>query len=347
MLVEREDFIKTLTHLKPALGVKGVIPQLAHIWFDKANAYAYDGGFGIKLAYKGELDCGVPGVPLMGLLSTSALKEATLEPNGAAALQVKLGKSHSKLAILEGDQKVWPFPVKLPKNATPLALSEDFIEGLRKTLFIKASPATRVEHHGVTVLHNNNNLELYSTDSSTMVQVTIKGGGKGADFDRTLLPRDFAEQLVAQAPEGAKLYVMADCLIADAEGISFYSNLLDLSEANDMGAIMAKNIAKHPKAVALPAGLESALARAEILAGLEEPAVDVSVEGSILKLTGTYALGALQESLPLEGKHPEAKMKLRAGLLRRALVHAETFSVTKDSLLLRGEPDFVYLVASL
>lgn len=347
MLVEREEFIKTLTQLKPALGSGAVIQQLTHVWFDKAATYAYDGGFGIKLAYKGDLDCGIPGVPLLGLLNTSALKEATLELNGSSALQVKLGKSHSKLAVLEADQKVWPFPIKFPRNVSFVQLDEEFIEGLRKTLFIKASPATRVEHHGVVVQKAKNDLELYSTDSSTMVRVVVKGAAKGADFERTLLPRDFAEQLVAQAPGGAKLYVLSDCLIAEAEGISFYSNLLDLSGADDMSAIVTKNLAKHPVSIALPAGLESALARAEILAGTEEPAVAASVEDGTLKLEGKYALGAVQENLPLEGKHPDAKMRVRAGLLRRALVHAESFSMTKDSLVLRGEPDFVYLVASL
>ena len=346
MKSSREELMVSLARLKPALASGGVVPELSHVWFDGSCAQAYDGGFGIKLDLKTDLDCGIPGAALLGLLDTSALDQVTLEPNGAA-LQVKLGKSNSKLAILEANRKVWPFPLKLPRNAEPLALGEDFIEGLRKTLFIKASPATRVEHHGVMVQVNKNNLELYSTDSATMARAIIKGAAKGAPFERTLLPRDFAEQLVAQSPEGVKLYVLDDCLIAEAEGISFYSNVLDISGADDMSGIMAKNMTKHPDAVPLPPGLDGALSRAEILSGKEDAALEIAVDGDTLKLTGTYALGAVNESLILEGKPPAAKLRVRAELLRRALAHVESFSLTKDSLLLRGEPDFVYLVASL
>jgi DNA polymerase III sliding clamp (beta) subunit (PCNA family) len=347
MLIDREEFIAALTQLKPALGVKGVVPELAHVWFEKGTAQAYDGGFGIKIPFKTDLICGVPGTTLLGLLQTSALKQATLEPNGKDALQLKLGKSHSKLATLAADRKVWPFPIKLPQKTDPTELNEEFIEGLRKTLFIKASPATRVEHYGVMVHHVKNDLLLYSTDSATMVQVMVKGAGKAAGFERTLFPRDFAEQLVAQAPAGATLYTPEDCFIAEAEGISLYSNLLDISSADDIGAIVDRNLDRHPEEVPLPAGLEGALARAEILAGTQQPDIEASIEKGVLKLSGDYALGTLQESLPLEGKHPDAKIRLRAGLIRRALVHADSFSLTKESLLLCGTPGFVYLVASL
>lgn len=344
MLVNREEFIKLLTRLKPALSSGGSIVELRHVWFDGDAALAFDGGFGLRIDYESPLNCGVPGAALIGLLGTSPLKEASLDAQ-ANSVQVKLGKSTSKLASLEGDRKIWPFPAKLPK--AHLKLGEEFIEGLRKTLFIKARPALRVEHHGVMLQRNKQDLELYATDTATMARVVIPGAAKEADFERTLLPYAFAEQLVAQAPEGVKLYALEDCLVAEAEGISFYSNLLDISSADDMGAVVTKHTAKHPKAVPLPPGFSGALARAEVLAGAEEPIVEVRVEGTKLKLFGDYALGTLNEELPLEGKLPEAKLRLPAKQLRQALVHAEGFSLTKDVFLLEGEPEFTYLAAAL
>jgi len=71
------------------------------------------------------------------------------------------------------------------------------------------------------------------------------------------------------------------------------------------------------------------------------------VEKDTLILTGDYALGALSEKLPLEGKHPAAKARLRAALVRRALAYAESFSLTEGSLVLYGEPNFTYIAASL
>ena len=346
MKIDREEFMAQLARLKPALASGGVVQELSHVWFDKAYAYAFDGGFGIKLKLATELSCGLPGKPLLDLLSTSALKEAVLEPSGAS-ITIKLGKAQTKLAALEEARRVWPYPLKLSRTAEPITLDEEFIEGLRKVLFIKASPPTRVEHHGVTVEVIKAGLGLYATDSATMAWVVVKGAGKGAAFGKVLLPRTFAEQIVAQAPEGIKLVVASDCIIAEADGVSFYSNLLDTSGADDMDGIITKQLAKHAAPLPLPAGLEGALARAEILAGAETAAVEAAIVDGALKLSGGYGLGTLQESLELEGKASNAKMKLAAGLLRRGLPHADSFSLTANSLVLRGEPDFVYIVASL
>lgn len=344
MLVVRDEFTVELAKLKPALSSGGIVQELSHFWFDKANAYAFDGGFGVKLKLKTELDCGVPGAQLLGLLSTSALKEASLELNGVS-LAVKLGKSSSKLVTLEASRKVWPFPVKMPKGVVTLELGEDFIEALRKSLFIKASPATRVEHHGVMLQSSKNGLELFSTDSATMARVTVEA--KASPGVKVLLPRDFAAEIVAQSPGGVTLLLAKDCTIAEADGISFYSNMLDISTADDLSTVVEKNLGKHPKGVALPAGLGSALERAEILAGNKDAEVWASVEKDTLVLSGDYPFGALSEKLPLDDKHPSVKLRLQAGLLRRALPYAESFSLTESSLILRGEPGFTYVIAGL
>lgn len=344
MLVGREEFIAELVKLKPALSSGGIVQELGHFWFEPTAAYAYDGGFGIKLGLKTELGCGVPGSQLLGLLSTAALKQVTLEPNGAG-LTIKLGKSSSKLVTLEASRKVWPFPLKVPKSAITLELGEEFIEGLKKTLFIKASPATRVEHHGIMLQSGKDGLELFSTDSATMVRVIV--GGEAPEDLKVLLPRDFASELVSQAPAGVKLTLAKDCTIAEADGISFYSNVLDISTSDDLSVIVEKNLEKHPKGAPLPAGLALALERAEILAGNRDAEIVAVVEKDHLLLSADYPLGQLAEKLPLAGKHPAAKLRLRAASLRRALPYAEEFSLTETSLILRGTPDFTYVVAGL
>jgi len=343
--IEREDFIKSLGLVKPALASGGVVQELNHIWFDGKFAYAYDGGFGIKLPLETDLSCGVPGTPLINLLGTSALKEATLEQSGSSLL-VKMGKSTSKLALLDLERKVWSFPIKLPKGATPTTLDEEFIEALRKVLFVKASPQTRVEHYGVMLEASKNDLTLFSTDSKSMAAVTLKGAGKTAEFEKVLLPFNFAEEIVSQAPEGVDLYVMEDCLIAATENVELYSNVLDVSGTRKLGEIIDRQLEEHEKTVELPAGLEAALSRAEILSGKDEAFLNVGVNGSGLQLQGSYGLGSLQETLPLEGKLPEAKLRVLAGMIRRGLSYSESFSVTEESLMLQGSGGFIYVVAA-
>ena len=346
MKIEREDFIKALALVKPALASGGVVQELNHLWFDTKFVYAYDGGFGIKLPLKTDLECGVPGTPLINLLGTSALKEAELQQEKDKLL-LKFGKSTSKLALLELDRKVWNFPVKLPKNANPTPLGEDFIEALRRVLFIRASPQTRVEHYGVLVNVNKNDLELVTTDSKSMAAVTLKGAGKGAAFEKVLLPFNFAEEIVSQAPEGVDLYVLEDCLIAVADSVELYSNVLDVSATRNLSEIIQHQLDGHPKTVELPPGFEAALSRAEILAGKDEAFLSVGVNGAGLQLQGSYGLGSVQETLPLEGKLAEAKLRVLAEMLRRGLKHSESFSVSKESLLMKGGGGFIYVVAAL
>lgn len=343
MLVDREEFSALLTRLKPALRAGNALPALTHMWFNGKSARAYDGGFGIRLSLASELECGVPGPTLLGLLATSVLKEATLE-QGNSLLSIKLGKATSKVSVLDLEQQLWPFPEKMPKNHKTITLGEEFIEALRKVLTVKVSVATRVEHHGVMAEWEDGKLYLYATDSMTLAMASVDSDGK---FPKTLLPRTFAEQMVAQAPGGVDFTVLDDCLIATGDDVVFYSNVLDISGADDLNDIVAKQEEKHGKPVPLPAGLEGALARAEILAGREEALVTLSVEKSSLVVSGDYTLGKLKETLDLEGKHPAAKIRIKASHLRRALPNVDALSLTSNSIILRGEPDFMYLTASL
>lgn len=345
MKVDREEFSAALARLKPALASGGSIPAYSHIWFDKKAAYAFDGGFGLRLELETELECGVPGTTLMALLATTALKDVELVPD-TSTIKVKLGSSTSKLAVLEASSKVWPFPGKM-KKTEPVSLGAEFMEALRKTLFVKASSPSRVEHYGVMLQRRKKDLFLCSADAITLGSTMVRGAGAGFEPERTLFPRGFAEQLVAQAPEGVDLYILEDCLVAVGDGVSFYSNVLDVSEADDLEGLVASQVKEHPEPLALPAGFEAALSRAEILAGREEPVVQLDLEGNSMTLYGDYGLGQVNEKLEFEeGTAPKGRFRAKAGLLRRALPYSESISISKDSLLLRGPEGFVYVVAA-
>lgn len=348
MKIDRKELVATLASLKPAIGVGGVVAELAHIWFDGSFAYACDGGFGIRKPFKTDFTGGVPGVPFLGLLNSSAASDVVIEPSGPAALVVKLGKSSSKLASLPIDRKIWAYPSKiLTKKGAVLPAA--FLEGLSKVLSVKASPPTRVEHHGVMVVVQPSDVwELYCTDSSSMARVVVTGvSSNQAAGSVFMLPRDFAEQLVAQTEGEVPFVVLADCIVTDLDAVALYANIIDVSGADDMAAIASREEKKHHEAVAVPEGLAEALKRAAILAGPEDALVDLSIEKGGLKVIGAYKLGTLQEVLALDGAHPAAGIRVRARVVQRALEHAQTLSISKSSLLFQGEGNFSYVVASM
>lgn len=346
MKVDRENFSSLLARLKPALRGGSAMPSFANIWFDgeAGTVTAYDGGFGIRLKCESDLECGIPGAALLGLLSTSVLKDVTLE-QGKSSVAVKLGKSITKLTYFDLESQVWEFPNALSKKDTQnrFTLGEEFIEALRKVLFVKASSPTRVEHHGVMLESDDGKLFLYTTDSTTLASTFVEVEG---DLDRVLLPRLFAEQIVAQSPSGVELFVLKNCIIAKGSDVTFYSNLLDTTGSDDLGKIVANQQEKHSRRVELPAGFEGALARAAILSGKEDATVTLAVERDGLVVSGNYALGELKESLEFEGKHAAVTFRGDAEQIRRGLVHADSFSLTSGSMILQGEPNFLYIVAA-
>lgn len=340
--IDREALLATLGRLKPALRVGGALPELEHIWFGGDYARAYDGGLGIRLAAEAGLDCGVPGRVLLGLLGTSALKQAEFAQEDAA-LAVKLGRSRTKLNVLASDRDPWPFPADHGKAAK---LSEAAVEALRSVLIAKASPATRLEHHGVAVYCSGADVDIYATDSRTLAQAAISE--KGAGLPKFLfLPRPLVEQVVALCPQGARLYVAEDHLAVVADGVEICSNVLDTTGLADLPALVRRHHDAHPDPVALPAGLEAALDRADVLAGGGgEAAVTLTIREKKFGLAGRYQYGELREELVLEAAHPAAELAVATTALRRGLLAADAFSATEGSLAFYGGENFLYLVSS-
>ncbi len=344
--LDREELLVSLTKLKPALRAGAAIPELSHLWFNEQHAFAYDGGLGIRVPLDTEMNCGLPGSAVLGLLRTSSLKQVSLEPD-EGGLTMRLGRSCIKLNTLDLDREVWNFPTHTQKDEEGADLSEEFIEALRSVLMVKPKSPTRVEEHGVLVYGEKKHIDLYATDSRTIARATIDET-MGPLSGLTLLPRPFAEQLVAQCPAGARLVVREDHLAALTKDIELYSNVLDTSEIKDTRKAMHKALKQHPTDVPLPAGLEAALARAVILAGAGEACVEFVIEGDELKLSGGGSewLGELSEILKLEEPHPEVELTLDVELLSRALKLTDTFSAVDDSIAFYGGEEFLYLVAS-
>ena len=213
-------------------------------------------------------------------------------------------------------------------------------------LIVKASPATRLEHHGIALYYSGVELDFYATDSRTLAQSVASEKVKGLP-KFIFLPRPFAEQIVALCPRGAELFIATDHLAVVAPGIELCSNVLDTTGLVDMPALMKRHFDRHPEAVVLPAGLEVALDRAEVLAGSGDPAIiQVTVRGKKFSLTGKYVYGELREELVLETAHIDTELTVAAAAMRRGLLATDAFSVTTESMAFYGGEDFLYLVAS-
>lgn len=341
--IDREVLVGQLNRLKPALRSGGAIPELGHFWFEDGTVSSYDGGLGIRSTSSLDLEGGVPGKALIGLLGTSSLKQVGVDV-AKTAITVKLGRSRTKLVTLGADRNPWNFPVEPEGKA--IEISEALVEALRSALVVKASSPNRREHYGIFVYREKNVIDIYSTDTFTLVRASIEEKkSKLPEF--LFLPRPFVEQIVSQLPRGADLYVSDDCLSAVSEGIEVHSNVLESDDLADMGAVVESAYTEHPeKDVPMPAGLEAALDRASVLAGSSDADVTITIKEKDFHLDGKYKYGELKERLKLDEAHPETELTMSVVLLRRALLTCDTFSAIDESMAFFGGDSFFYLASA-
>lgn len=347
MNLSRKETITALEPLKPALAsARAAIEGLSHIWFDGAYAYATNGGMGIKAKFASPFKCGIPGSLFLGLLNQAAAD--TLEFT-ATNNELKLktgGRSSIKLSTLPLEQRVWRYPDK--PNTKPLAslkVSEGFLKGLKRVFVLKPSSPKRMEHHAVCIFAAGKEIDIYVTDSKSLLVMPVAEQITGT-AKKLALPRELAEQLASQSKAGQKLELYDDHFAVQAnDKVALYSNVFDTSEMLDLPSY-ADRFAdeKAMPSFVLPEGFNAALERAALLAGTEEPTIALKAQGKSLKLSGKFKFGQIEEDWPI-------KVATKATLSVDAKVLLSVKDVNKmamsDSVVtFLGEDNFMYALAA-
>jgi DNA polymerase III sliding clamp (beta) subunit (PCNA family) len=347
MQFDREELLSVLADGAPALNRTSEIPGLDHFWFDGTYVEAYNGGLGIQLKLKTDLDCGLPGKPLLDLLRTSALKEVDIEGGDGKPIVIKMGRSRVTLASLPSDRNPWGFmPPSKAKSQPSIILSAELQSAFTRVSFVhRLSKPTQIVHNGITVLVAKDGLELYATDSKSMARTTVKVKPPKAlpDF---IAPWGFVERVLTLVEPDSALYVMDDCLMAVGKNTLVCSNVMELPEHPDLGKTMDA-FDTDDLAVEIPAGLPSVLDRALILAGgAEEPKITIESNGKGLSVHGKYPLGQVDEQFALKSDLEKEEGVFRSDLVRRGLGVAKTITITSKVLVLRDD-DLLYVVSAM
>lgn len=344
MKAERKELLKALAPLKPALG-RGAVVELTHIWFDGKYAYAHDGGMGVKAKLETDFDFGVSGALLLGLLNQDGPEALDLSLNKDNALTVRAGKSSVKLVTLTSERRPWPYPEKIGKPVAIIVLTEEMLTGMRRVLTVKPANPTRLEHHGISVFTADKELQLYTTDSKVLATVPVPGESKG--IDSTVIPRAFAEQLIARCSAGAELKLLAKCFACEADdGLTLFSNVFDTADILELPGYVTKYAGDNsPKPFEIPEGFNAALERAVLLSGIENPAVSLKVDGKKLTMRGRFKGGELDEDFSLKVSQPVAGLDVLADKLL-AIKDVSSFSVSKDALVFYSKSDDFILICS-
>lgn len=342
MQFDREKLIDRLSSIKHALSENATVPQNKHYWFDKERLYAFNGWLGIALDEPSDLEGGVPD-KLLDLLRTSSVDKIELAPKGNSMV-LSLGTSHTPLVAMPAEHTQWRFPREAPKGGFSLKLTEELLEAIKRALFIDVSRPTMTVHQGITVDPDTKGLEMYTTDGQSIAQVYITHKcPKG--MPRFIMPWSFVNSLKLVAP-GGMLYLTDQWISAQSPGVQVFHSLLDLEGAPDFGKIMVDFTEETCEPIQLPERLKEVIKRVVILAGSDEPSVDMAVKKNTLAVTGNYRFGTINEKITFKGDMPEGGGRFLADLVSRGIEKADMFSVSGKSLVLYGGEDFLYVVAS-
>lgn len=349
MKFDRKELLDTLGSLRPAIADQGLIPELSHIWFNGKSVRAFNGGLGIRRKFKLDFPCGLPGKVLLDLLGTSSQDTAVLDKTGNNEVTIQLGKSKgTKLGIMPSDGAVWPFPTKFPKGDKAIELSASFVEALDKLKFVKLPKAALVVHNGILVVPNEGakGCHLYATDSNTIARVEIKDVTLAEGRSQFLIDWRLADQIVKLFKSGVKLLVERDCIVVGGQrGILVGSNRLELPDTPDVPTFFS-NAYVGKGQTDVPKGFATALERAAIVAGNDEPLVILDASKETLVVKGTYGLGFVNESLKLGKEVPAVKRAFLGPMITRGLGLVSKFVVSPTSLACSGEKGFSYVVAT-
>jgi DNA polymerase III sliding clamp (beta) subunit (PCNA family) len=345
--LSRKETIAALEPVKAAVATRSAIQELSHIWFDGAHVSATNGGLGIKAKFSSPLKCGVPGALFFGLLNQAATDMLEFKQDGNG-LKFKAGRSSVTLNTLPLEQFPWRYPDKpKAKPTASLKISAEFLIGLKRVSALKVSGPRRMEHYAVCIFAVDDEMDLYTTDSKSMLVMPVKEKLAGS-VKKIALPRELADQIITQCKPGQTLNMYPDHFsVAATDKVQLYSNIFDTSEMLDLPSF-ADNLINEKKfpSADLPTDLHAVLERAMVLAGSEEPLVLFKSDGKVLKLSARFKYGEIAEEFAVLSK----------GLLKTTLsLNAKTVLSIKDvkkvSLSERaaaflGDDDFSYVLAA-
>lgn len=352
--LSKKETLAAIGSVKAALLARSAIQELTHLWFDGNYVYATNNGLGIKAKLKTPLKCGVPGALLIGLLDKAGGEtlEFQMEDSG---LKFKAGRSSVKLATLpfpevqeNGAFGVWRFPEKPSKKpVASLKVSEDFLKGLKKVSALRPSSPTRVEHYSVCIFAVDDEMDLYVTDSKSMLVAPVSDAINGA-AKKIALPRMLADVIAAQCKPESELKMYSDHFAIQVnDKVALFSNILDTSEMFDLPSLVEKfSDQKENPSANYPTDLGAALERVVVLAGSDEPTVTLKSLGKVLKLSGKFRYGEIDEEFALNKAITKGLISVDAKALLAAKDIKRIAFAGSKALTLYGDDGFLYILAA-
>lgn len=348
MNLERKLLLDALETVRPGISAKAQVDEFAHVWFDGKTVMAYnDADIGIECPFPSELKGGLRGPLLLGMLAASRAKELEITAVDKGELLLKAGSTKLTLPLLSIKQTVWTFPDTSEEK--PISLTKELLGAVAAVMVSTSDPEPSVpEKLGITFENKNDLVNVYATDSVTLAASHFPTP-KGFKHDRLTIPTQFWNEVLKQCKKGGKLWVMADCVIAQSvDNVRIFSKLVNVERPVDFADAFSNSLPKGwlKKLQAIPTRLPLAFQRASILLeGHDAEAVAVTIRDNVMRMEAKSSFGELKEVIKLEATE-DVKVTLDPELVRRGVGQCDRMLVTADCMAMFGENNLIYLVSA-
>lgn len=348
MKISRHEMLAALDAAKPALASKSLIDELTHFWFMKGSLLTFNDILGMDVPFEAPIEGGIKGALLLGLLSNSKAKEVTITELENEEVEFKAGAAKLRLALLSLDRAVWKFPKINSKQLLPI--SDKFVKAISAQLISTSADTSVPDQLGVTLVPEDDIINLYSTDSKTLTW-GIAHKMKGIVKKRCVLPAPFCEQLSSVCGKGGFMLVRDEDVIAENEaGVRLYSRLVEVPSPLDFDKVLERCLPKNfdKKATPVPSLLRLALERVLVVVnqGAGDP-IQITLDAEALRLYAKVGSAEIDDKVRLEHPHDEVTVWVDPVKLKRGIEDAKSIFVSKEAVVLIGNSGNIHCIATM
>ena len=354
--MERKELLNILDTVKPALSSKPLVPVFQTFCFTGETVYAYNDVLGIVAPCEIDLNIGIPGETLVGLLSNSRGKTVTFEVDeGKNEAVVKTGNSKIRLPYFEEDEFLFEEPEDNWENAIVLALDNEMLDAFSCCLVTVSEDTAQQAFMGVTLIVNSNSeCYFYSCDGDSLTRYILSSQGENSG--QYIMPSEFCSAVLRLvdklkiAEEGVvgTLTVDSEWACADFDiGHKIYGRIIEKDDPTDFEKLINDSLPDSAIFVDIPKHIAQALARATIVVDKDTLRTQLTIEGKKLKLYTESSIGTVRDALKLSDTYEEIEVYVNAALMERAVGLCDQFAVCERCTAYKKEDHLLQIIGPL
>lgn len=319
------------------------------MWLDGERASTFDGEIGVSCPLASDVQGGLKGVSLIGLIERARGDKVELAEGKAKHLAIKSGTMKVQLPVLDiKRQPKWP--TKLHVN-DPIVVTDDLRKALALGMKAVSTNESRPDFLGTTILPAKDRLDLFTSDGSTATWLICDRPNDWPDT-RLAWPRRFCEQLV-KLGDGGMLHLTKgnSLLVCEDDKTELLGRDLRITNPVDYPAMMNRMVPENFTKLLydIPEGLSEAITRVNVLQqNKNESTIKIEVAARKMTMSLETGRGSIVDELKIDPLQPDLAIKVSPMFLSRAIAQGDAMLLGESCVLVYStETEFLHVISAM